>query len=99
MEVVQPPIVGYLVNIDAICIQFRTDSPLSPHPAQHLNQGHSVPSLRPSQTLEKRCPYADHNMAEAVKPHPKQYRGVDDHRTIEALQDSFHLLHHGRMND
>ncbi len=99
MEMVQPPIVVYIVNIDAICIQFRTDSPLRSHTSQYSNQLRPIPPTGTFDPLQQRGADTDNRMTDPLQPHAKHDGGIDDNITAQLLQRELDLSHHRRMDD
>ncbi len=99
MEMVQPPIVVYIVNIDAICIQFRTDSPLRSHTTQYSNQLRPIPPAGTFDPLQQRGADTDNRMADPLQTHARHDGGIDDNTTAQLLQRELDLSHHRRMDD
>lgn len=99
MEMVQPPIVVYIVNIDAICIQFRTDSPLRSHTPGYANQLRLIPPTGTFDPLHQRGADTDNHMTDPLQTHAKQDGGIDDNTTAQLFQHEFYLSHHRRMDD
>jgi len=99
MEMVQPPIVVYIVNIDAICIQFRTDSPLRSHTTQYSNQLRPIPPAGPSDPLQQRGADTDNHMTELLQTHAKQDGGIENNTAAQLLQRELDLSHHRRVDD
>jgi len=99
MEMIQCPIVVYIVNIDLIRIQFRTDSPLGPDAPKRTAHPGPVTPPGSAQALQQRRPYADHSLTKSLQPHAVQNRGIDDHRAVEPPEQLLHSRDHGRMHD